>query len=91
MAIPPQDRQTIRIVVSGQAPGAGTVQLDAPASLLDALAAAGGWTAEADLSQVRLTWPGADGPQIHDVNAILKGEAVNPLIPANAVVEIPAN
>ena len=78
------------IMISGEARITGHVELDAPASLLDALAAAGGWTDEADLSRVRLTWPGVNGPQIHDVNAILKGEAVNPLIPADAVVEIPS-
>ncbi len=88
--IPAAEDEMIQIMVSGEARNPGNTRLTTPASILDAFATAGGWTDEADLSQVRLTSPGADAPQIHDVNAILMGESVNPLIPADAEIEIPS-
>lgn len=82
------DATASSIMVSGEVRKAGSVRLEAPASLLDVIAAAGGWTEKANLSGIWLRLPGASEAQIIDLAAILRGGAVNPCIPSGAIVEI---
>ncbi len=81
--------QTISIMVSGEVRSAGPIRLAAPASLLDVLAAAGGWTGKADLAKIQIKLPGATEAQVHDLDVILKGEAVNPVLTPNSIIEVP--
>jgi hypothetical protein len=84
------DATAFSFTVSGEVRSAGRICLAAPASLLDVLAAAGGWTGKADLRKIRIQIPGSTETQVHDLNAILDGEAVNPVIVTGSVIEIPA-
>jgi protein involved in polysaccharide export with SLBB domain len=59
------------------------------ATLLDAIAAAGGWTSDGDTSAIILTVAGSDHPEVHGLGAILHGEAVNPGLGAGATVFVP--
>lgn len=58
----------------------GSYRLPPDGSLLDALAAAGGWTPKANLQKAAVLRPGAAQPEIHDISAILQGKAINPML-----------
>lgn len=76
------------VQVLGEVVRMASVELQESLSLLDAIAAAGGWTENADLGKVRITILGTPEAQTHDLNAILNGDAVNPLIAPGSVIEI---
>ncbi len=82
---------TINVLGKVAHPGAYSIRSDA--TLLDALAAAGGWTAHASLDKVSvLPLPAAAiqaRPAIHSVSAILRGHAINPSIPDRATISVP--
>jgi hypothetical protein len=82
-----------RVNVIGAVNRPGSYPLPAESTLLDALAAAGGWTATANLKKVSILPRSSDGspvqPRNHDALAILKGEASNPLLPSQASISIP--
>ena len=82
---------TINVLGKVAHPGAYTIRSDA--TLLDALAAAGGWTARARLDKVSvLPLPAAAAqalPATHSVSAILSGQAINPSIPDRATISVP--
>jgi hypothetical protein len=77
------------IEIGGAVRNAGRVRVSNGASLLDALAAAGGWTGKADLQKIEIQIPGAPEAQVHDLNAILNGDAVNPVITPGSTIAIP--
>jgi serine/threonine protein kinase len=77
------------IEIGGAVRNAGRVRVSNGASLLDALAAGGGWSGNADLRKIRITIPGTTEAQVHDLDAILKGDAVNPVIVPDSTIEIP--
>lgn len=70
--------QTVSVLISGEIRRVGSLWLKSPASLLDAVAAAGGWTDRADIRKITISHPGAQQPEIHDLQAIFDGRAVNP-------------
>ena len=55
---------TVRVHVTGQVTAPGVYEIDGDARVIDALTAAGGPTADADLEAVNLAQPLADGLQI---------------------------
>ena len=83
----------VRVNIIGAVNRPGSWLLPANPTLLDALAAAGGWTASANLRKVSLLPPpsGAhpNSPDHHDVTAILAGRAPNPALPAQATLSVP--
>ncbi len=79
----------ISVSVQGSVARPGTYSLRPDATLIDAIAAAGGWVAQGDQSAILVTPPGADRPEVHDLGAILHGEAVNPGLAAGATVFVP--
>jgi serine/threonine protein kinase len=83
-----QLKSALSVMVSGEVRKAGPVSVETSASLLSVLAAAGGWSEKADLAGIRLITPGNSEAQIIDLSAILRGDAVNPLVPPGAIVEI---
>ena len=87
---PPQPDRGVRVNVIGAVNRPGSWVLPANPTLLDALAAASGWTAAADIKKVSILPPSTSTTPAalahHDVSAILKGQAPNPTIPAQATV-----
>ncbi|MFA6287192.1 MAG: DUF4019 domain-containing protein [Opitutaceae bacterium] len=83
----------INISVLGAVTRPGAYSVRADATLLDALAAAGGWTPTANRSKVSILPPSTGitpaPPADHDVSAILKGQAPNPSLPDHATISIP--
>ena len=80
---------SVTVDVRGASRIHGHLQTRDCASLLDALAAAGGWTERANLRKIRIEIPGSTETQVCDLTAILRGEAVNPVIPSGTSIEIP--
>ena len=84
------DESHSEVEIIGEVRKTGRMPTQNESSLLDVVAAAGGWTASGDLQKIRITIPGSPESQTHDINAILKGDAVNPVIVPGSVIEIPA-
>ncbi len=80
----------ISVSVLGEVARPSAYSLRGDATLLDAVAAAGGWTSRGDQSAVLLTTPGTERPEVHNLAEILHGEAVNPGLVPGATVFIPA-
>lgn len=78
---------SISIRIEGAIRRPGIYSLRSDASLLDAVAAAGGWTSIGDQSAVLITQ--GDDTQVHDLGQILNGEAINPALIEGAVILIP--
>jgi hypothetical protein len=73
-----EDLKSIALSVQGAVARPGFYQLRADSTLLDALAAAGGWTDNAKLDEVFIN-DGGNG-QKHDLRKILDGRAPNPAL-----------
>ena len=80
----------ITVMVRGEVARPGLYPLRPDATLIDAVAAAGGWASRGDQSAILVTPPGSGRPEVHDLGAILHGEAINPGIPAGATIFVPA-
>lgn len=76
------------VQVMGEVNDGGELPIRHSASLLDALATAGGWTGNADLEAVEIKFPGESEWQTYDLNAILKGDAINPILKSGAQIRI---
>ena len=83
------DQSLSEIEFIGEVRKTGRMPIQHESSLLDVVAAAGGWTANGDFQKIRITIPGSPESQTHDINAILNGDAVNPVIAPGSVIEIP--
>lgn len=59
------------------------------ATLIDAIAAAAGWTSRGDPSAVLVTAADTNRAEVHDLGAILLGETVNPGLAAEATIFVP--
>ncbi len=70
---------TITLTVHGAVARPGPYTLRPDATLLDALAAAGGWTDKAKLDEVWINVDGGNGPK-HDLRKILDGRDPNPAL-----------
>lgn len=83
----------VRVNIIGAVNRPGSHQLPRQPTLLDAIAAAGGWTSSANLRKVSLLLASSETPptppETHDVTAILAGRAPNPALPANSTLTIP--
>ena len=77
-SIPTPEATTITLTVHGAVARPGPYTLPPDATLLDALAAAGGWTDKAKLEEV-FTTGGGNGAK-HDLRKILDGRDPNPAL-----------
>jgi competence protein ComEA len=81
-AVASQERalQTIRVHVSGAVAAPGVVQLSSDAIVADAVAAAGGAAANADLTSINLAAPVGGGQRIvvRDINQYTEGVTTDP-------------
>jgi protein involved in polysaccharide export with SLBB domain len=79
---------TVTVNILGAVGNPGAFQFRNGGSLLDLLAAAGGWTENGDLQRIQISVPAATEAQVHDLTAILSGKAVNPILQPGAVIEV---
>jgi Protein kinase domain/SLBB domain len=88
LTAPPSNRITVNVLGAVARPGA--YPLPADASLLDVLAAAGGWSRTADWSVVTLTGDAPADVGAHNLASILDGQAINPRLSDHAIVLVPS-
>ena len=86
-----QTNTEITIQVLGEANRPSNYQVPSDSSLLDAIAIAGGWTEEADIKKIMIKQDGKPEEAIFDLEAILNGTAVNPVLAPNSTILINKN